>query len=276
LAELVVEFPDDKPQPAGHGAAAEDDVLAQIEKARQELDSAVSGRGDPKDPLAGGRFKPDAKPASRPAGAPAGTPPAAHAPAAAAASPPAGAGIENPFVEGTGGIALPSLLSIEQVYGHAGLEPKPEQLDIFRVEQMLADPEMADLDLSIRARTVKMTLKTMGKELHEVLLDAARRDQALDAYAQWLADAVARVEGEVQAANERLKREVEEFTARKNAEIEANRALLEQAWSSQRAFVQDKAKEEQRLFDIAAPFVASGENPVVVGGKAAAPKGERK
>jgi hypothetical protein len=178
-------------------------------------------------------------------------------------------------VPGGSGIALPSLLTTAQIYERAGLAPKDGEINIFRIEQMLADPEMADLELSIRARTVKMTLKTMGRELHEVLLDAAKRDQALDAYGQWLGETVQQVEAQVQAANARLKQEIEDFVARKNTEIESNTALLAQAHAARQSYAQDKAKEEQRLFDIAAPFVAPGENPVVVGGSSA-PKGETK
>jgi hypothetical protein len=274
----VVEFPEDsKP---GTGAAGkgkpspEDDVLAQIERARAELDSAVAGKGQAPsaDPLSGGKFKPEPRPSGT---AGSGKPTIQHAAAQPAAAGTGGA-IDNPFEPGgSSGIALPSLLTIQQVYERAGLASGPDTLDINRIEQMLADPEMADLALSIRARTVKMTLKTMGKELHDVLLDAAKRDQALDAYGQWLAEAVQTVEAQVQAANARLRDEIAEFTARKNAEIEGNTALLAQAHAARQSYGQDKAKEEQRLFEVAAPFVAPGENPVVVGGSSA-PKGDAK
>jgi hypothetical protein len=270
LAELVVEFPDDPPGAGGSGkgkAAPDDDVLAQIERARAELDSVVSSKpGAGGDRLADGKFKPEAK--SQPP-----TAAAVKLGGAGSSGLPAGPGVGG--AAAGSGIALPSLLTTAQVYERAGLAPKEGDLNIFRIEQMLADPEMADLELSIRARTVKMTLKTMGKELHEILLDAAKRDQALDSYGQWLGEAVTQVEAQVQAANARLKEEIDEFIAKKNAEIDGNTALLAQAHSARQSFVQEKAREEERLFNIAAPFVAPGENPVVVGGSSA-PKGEQK
>jgi hypothetical protein len=264
LAELVVEFPDDpKTQASATKAGArEDDVLAQIERVQAELDSSLKTGSTGKrvapagsaDPLSGAAFKPGQ------AGQTAGTTPV---------QPP----IDNPFTEPQG-ISLPALLTIQQIYTHAGLDSKEGELDIYRIEQMLADPEMADLELSIRARTVRMTIKTMGKELHDILLDAGRRDQALDAYAQWLADAVSKVEQQVETQNAKLRQEIEEFIAAKNAQIESNLQAAQQARAAKQTFDVQMAAEEERLFAIAAPFVAPGENPVVVGGSAQTRKGD--
>jgi hypothetical protein len=243
LAELVVEFPDDQPahgrSPAKAGSsAADEDPLAAIERVRLELESGMPKK--PGDPLKGGTFVPPP------------SPPLPSADATSVAS----------------GIPLPTLLKIEDVYTRAGLDKDPQAMTVDRIEGMLKDPDVADLDLPIRARTVKVTLKNMGHELHEVLLDAARRDQALDSYGQWLQEQTQVVAAQVEAQNAKLKQEIEQFIAEKNGQIDANKDMLAQAREAQAAFTKQQAAEEQRLFDIVAPFVAPGENPVVVGGSA--------
>jgi hypothetical protein len=201
-----------------------------------ELERDIPKR--PGDPLAGGTFIPPA--------------PTTPADATSAAS----------------GIPLPSLLAIDEVYARAGLNAAADTMTVYRVESMLQDPDVADLDLAIRARTVRVTLKNMGHDLHDVLLDAAKRDQALDSYDQWLQEQTQVVAAQVEAQNAKLKQEVEQFIADKNAQIEANKRMLDQAREAQFAFGKQKAAEEQRLFEIVAPFVAAGENPVVIGGNA--------
>jgi hypothetical protein len=260
LAGLVVEFPDETaPTASGTGGGSEgaDDVLASIEKARLELEGHVAQRrtgsspaGRP-DPLGG------ADSIANPFAAEANLPPPAPSEAASGSK-----------------IPLPTLLTVEQVYERAGLSSDPQQMNIYRVQQMVGDPEMADLDMTIRARMVKMTLKSMGHDLHEIIVDAAKRDSALDSYGGWLTAQVENVGAQVEAENAKLKQEIEEFIAAKNAQIQANRAALEQARQSQASFSQTRQAEEQRLFDTVAPFVAPGENPVVVGGSAPKRKGD--
>jgi hypothetical protein len=260
----VVEFPDDAavktaatPDKAGAGA---DDVLASIERARQELEGHVAQRKL-------GAATPKAYPDSDPLGRSS----TSANPFIDDSAPPA-----VPSGDAAGSqIPLPTLLTVDKIYDRAGLSADPQQMNVYRVQQMLADPDMADLDLAMRARTVKLTLKNMGHELHEIIVDAAKRDQALDSYGDWLKAQVEHVAEQVETENAKLKQEIDDFIAAKNGQIAANRAAFEQAKASQLTYAQDRQAEEQRLFDTVAPFVAPGENPVVVGGSAGARKGDQ-
>jgi len=233
IAGLVVEFPE-QPKPAaarpGATGGGGEDVLAAIEQARKELEGSVSANFDE------GSSRKETK--------------AAGTDKAAAATAPA--------------IALPGVLSVSEVYERAKIASDPSGFDVYKVESMLQDPEMADLSMDIRARMVKMTLKSMNRELHEVLLDAARRDQALEQYAQWLGGKVEEVSVQVEAQNGKLQREMEDFIAAHNAAIEQNKRALAQARAALRDFQERKHAEEERLFNTVAPFVAPGENPVVI------------
>lgn len=246
LAELVVEFPDDQGKagtPKQKGGEKQD-VVSAIEEIAAGLET-------------------QAKPAfEHPADAAVVLPQAASA---------ATSGAQIPS-----GIKLPVLLNIAQVYEKAQIKPDAEGFDISRVEQMLANPEIADLPLEIRARSVKMALQSMGKELRSVLEDAARRDKALDDYLVYLQHRAGQVDEQVAAANDAIRKEIEAFVQAKNALIEQNKAFQEQARQALAVFSQAKEAEEKRLFGIVAPFVSSGENPVIIDGGAPQGAAEQK
>lgn len=238
LAALVVEFPDEKEHQGApkQKGAADTDVVSAIEEIARGLET-------------------ESKPSFEHTAAPAG---AAVDPNAPATDPSAA----------DAGIKLPVILNISQVYDKALIKPDAEGFDINRVEQMLANPEIADLPVEIRARSVKMALSSMGKDLRGVLEDAARRDKALDDYQVYLEHRTGQVEDQVTAANAALQKEIEAFTQAKNALMMQNKALLEQARNALSSFSVAKESEEKRLFSIVAPFVTPGENPVIVSGSA--------
>jgi hypothetical protein len=248
LAELVVEFPEE--QQATAPKQSEEDVLASIERIRSDIEADVK-QIKPKFEDAAAETQPTAAPASG---------------ATAAAS------------SGTAsGIRVPPILSVDEIYAKAELAPAEGKVDVYRVEQMLSDPEIADLPLETRARSVRMALRSMGIELPDLLADAGRRDQALEAYEQFLGEAFDEVSRQVSEANAQLQLEIDEFVRSRTAQIEANRSALEQARAGVARFSDAKAAEERRLFNTVAPFVAPGQNPVQLSGNAPGePKGGNK
>lgn len=239
LAGLVVEFPDEKEHQGApkQKGAADTDVVSAIEEIARGLET-------------------ESKPSFEHPAAPVGTDPSLTAPAAGQGAAP------------EAGIKLPVILSIPQVYDKALIKPDAEGFDVNRVEQMLANPEIADLPVEIRARSVKMALSSMGKDLRTVLEDAARRDKALDDYQVYLEHRTGQVEEQVAAANAALQKEIEAFTQAKNSLMVQNKAFLDQARNALSSFSVAKEAEEKRLFAIVAPFVTPGENPVIVSGSA--------
>jgi hypothetical protein len=267
LAELVVEFPEDRQKlpggkpPAGKQAGAGgQDVVAAIEELTKQLEGSAKTDFEGAPPLKG----------SAPSAAIA-------AKAGAGASPAASAPLQSVAADSGAGIKMPVILDIDQVYDRAQIKPGPDGFDLNKIEQMLNHPDIANLPIDIRARSVKMALQSMGRDLRAVLEDAARRDKALDDYLVYLEHRVQQVEEQVGTANEGLKREIEDFVQAKNAVIGQNRALADQARQAVDSFRHAKQGEEQRLFNIVAPFVSPGENPVVISGDAdSAPRPEFK
>jgi hypothetical protein len=244
LAELVVEFPEDKAAPA---ADSRRDVLASIEEVRGQIEAETAHHRNtmqksvsPETPEISGQDKHEkpVKPTLPPRPAMTGVP---------------------------SQITLPAVLGIAEIYKKAGLEAQPEGFDIYAVEKMLQDPEIAELPLETRARSVRMALRSMGRELNDIIADAAKRDQALEIYEQVVGDAIEDVGKQVVEANAKLQAEVDEFVRSKTALMEANRHALEQARQGLAEYRRSKTAEEERLFKTVAPFVAPGQNPVSIG-----------
>ena len=240
LAELVVEFPEaerarNEPKSSG------DDVVAAIEQIRKGLENDIAPdySKEETDEVSIKTAQPDNLP--RMTGALGG--------------------------EADASIKLPAMLSIAEVYERAGIKSDGSGFDLAKLEELLADPEIADLPLEIRARSVKASLKAMGRELRDIIEEAARRDQALEDYLVYLEHRVQQVEEQVAAANVALKHEIDDYVAAKTAAIESNKQTLQDAKGALADFRRGKTTEEQRLFNMVSPFVLPGENPVIISEK---------
>lgn len=240
LAEIVVEFPEEEQPPESSGVeTTTEDVVAAIEKIRLDLEKSVTPdfEGDT-----------DAPPA--PTGS---EPPRVDAGASTAADTRTA---DEP-------IRVPKALSVAEVYERAKLEAAGD-LDVYRVEEMLEDAEIADLDTAMRARMVRMTLKNMGHELADILADAGRRDQVLEDYLFFLERRVEEIEGQVAAANAAIQQEIDELIKARTAALRQNEAKLREVHDALEEYRRSKQAEEQRLFDIVSPFVEQGQNPVEI------------
>ncbi len=264
LAGLVVEFPEDQ---KGSGGAAskgggdqtETDPLAAIEAIRADLESSTSldtRKLDAEADKLAERAEDSMAAASRPA--------ASGAPSAGGKSDKTAISGLPDAPAGMAAIRLPIVLSIPQVYEKAELPAVPGGFDLVKVAAMLEDPEITGLPLEVRARSVKMAVKAAGGEMKEVLADAARRDQALEVYLDYLQRKVAEVQGQVETQNSSLEQEIQDFITARRAIIESNKAKLEAARQALHSYSDSKQAEEERLYQLVAPFVAPGENPVVV------------
>jgi|WetSurMetagenome_2_1015567.scaffolds.fasta_scaffold381996_1 hypothetical protein len=285
LAELVIEFPEDEPgqpgaggkpgargagghgpsqrgggatgKPAGGGKPGGGDVVDAIERIRLDLEQSLAP--DFSDPGA------KTAPASS-STAPVGTAPAARPGEGAAANvSPTATGIDPADIAGAAQgeiVALPGVLDVTGVYERAQLTG--QDFDIYKVETLMADKEVADLEPGMRARMVRMTLKNLGKELPDILADAGRRDAVLEAYARLLVQQGSQLGAEVERINAAVQQEIDAFMQARTAVIKANQQRLAEYEAKVQAFKEAKHAEEERLFNIAAPFVEHGANPVDV------------
>jgi hypothetical protein len=256
LAELVIEFPEDEPGKSGGGATGKpagagkagggEDVVDAIERIRLDLEQSLAPD------FSDAAVKPAAKGSAAVEVKHTGSAASLSSDLAAASASAAPGEI----------VALPAVLDISGVYERAQLTG--QDFDIYKVEALMADKEVADLEPGMRARMVRMTLKNLGKELPDILADAGRRDAALEAYTRLLAQQGAQLSVEVERINATVQQEIDAFVQARTAVIKANAQRLAEFETKAQAFQDAKHAEEERLFNIAAPFVEQGANPVDV------------
>ena len=244
LAELVIEFPDEEASqvasgtPGSMGSEANADVVDAIEKIRRDLEQSMEPD-----------FSSEGSHREENVSAGESSAPSEPSPAPASASEEL--------------VSLPVVLDVAGVYQRAELTGK--EFDIYKVETLMADQEVADLEPALRARMVRMTLKNLGKELTDILADAGKRDAALEAYLRLLEQQGAKLSADVERINARIQQEIDAFVEARTAVLKQNAQRLAEYTSRVNAFQDEKQAEEERLFKIAAPFVSEGANPVELG-----------
>lgn len=158
------------------------------------------------------------------------------------------------------------------VYQAARVPTPPHGFTAHELLKMLDSPHLSALDPKARAQALAgfLEMNPAGRvSIRDVIEDAVRRDQALDAYEKALQEALAEKERQIAAQNAALQAEIDELARRNQERMRANAEALE----AERARVVEwryaKMREERRLFDAVAPFVES--NPVSLGGVGSAP-----
>ena len=153
------------------------------------------------------------------------------------------------------------------VYEAARVPVPPHGFTAHALLKMLASPDLAALDEKARARALAgfLEMNPAGSvSIRDVIEDAVRRDQALDAYERSLQESFARREIEVSTQNAALQAEIDELARRNQERMRANTADLEAERARVLEWRYAKMQEERRLFDAVAPFVEA--NPVSLGG----------
>ena len=166
-------------------------------------------------------------------------------------------------VDGAG--ANPEDFPLDKIYASAGITPPAHGFTVDKLVEMMNAEEFVALEPATKATVIAGLLRRLpggAVDVDDIVADAARRDQALDAFESFLADRVRRAAAEVEASNAALQQEIDEL-ARTNGELmTANRQRLTEEQARFDRWLTRKRGEEQRLFDAVRPFV--GSNPVTL------------
>ena len=148
------------------------------------------------------------------------------------------------------------------VYEEAGIELPLHGYGVDKVGEMLQSKHLQTLGREVRATAVLAALEAAQVPVKDVLQDALRRDGALDAFEEAKQREVQQLRAEAERRIQAIKDEIESVLKAKNAELESLKRAGEAA---QEAFVKlqaRKRREEERLFEVVAHFVAGSENPI--------------
>ncbi|PKL75402.1 MAG: hypothetical protein CVV27_15545 [Candidatus Melainabacteria bacterium HGW-Melainabacteria-1] len=136
---------------------------------------------------------------------------------------------------------------------------------VYKVEEILAQPELQNLPKETRAKAAAVALRAMGSSVEEVIQDAYLKDQALD-QAELLQRQLSH---ETKQRNEarigEIQQEVDQFLKAKNTEIEALREENYQSDQQLHQWVEAKLQEKKRLFQILSHFVADDSANITLG-----------
>jgi hypothetical protein len=151
----------------------------------------------------------------------------------------------------------------DQIYSSAGIRDPEHGFTVYKLIEMMEADELRGLDDATRAKVLGGMLRRLPSgpvSLDDIVRDAVRRDQALDAFERFLADRVARVGQELEEKNGALQAEIDDLVRRNTEQMEANRAKIEAERQRFERWQRRKQAEEDRLFTAVQPFAAS--NPV--------------
>jgi len=172
--------------------------------------------------------------------------------------------LDTSELAGSADIELGGLASFEEIYTRVDLPLAGDPgFHIFTVERLLQSKHIAGLSDRAKAAAIMVSMEANGVALADVITDAMKRDQALDAFQEALQEQLDELVADVEVTNESIQQEIEEYLEAKREEIAANKARLEGARVQFEAWSAAKAREEQRLYDAVAPLLESADtNPI--------------
>jgi hypothetical protein len=153
--------------------------------------------------------------------------------------------------------------SFEEIYQEAGIAQTECSVD--ELTKLLENPAVANQPLSVKIVAVNLALSAKGIGADVPIADAVRRDRALDAYQEMLAERAQNIEKSNSVKIEEITKETEEYLKRKQAEIEALRTEISEANRQSVDFSIRREVEEKRMFELISPFLEGKPNPVSVG-----------
>lgn len=136
---------------------------------------------------------------------------------------------------------------------------------IFDVEEILNAPELKTLPRETKAKAAIVTLRTTGSTIEEVLEDAYRKDQALDAAEVVKKRKTLQKKQENEQKIQAIKKEIDDFLKQKNSEIESLMAENQELDKSLSLWIKAKLEEEKRIHDIVLHFVKEEESKITLG-----------
>jgi hypothetical protein len=159
-----------------------------------------------------------------------------------------------------------NVTDFSEVYTEAGVVAPAHGYGVQKVAEMLANPRLIDLGREVKASAVLTALEAAGVSLADVIQDAVRRDQALDAFEVAKQQELERLDAGNRSRLAEIDTEIQDFLREKNAEVESLKASTAAAKEAFAQLAERKRREEQWLQDVVRHFVEPAENPITATG----------
>jgi hypothetical protein len=143
-----------------------------------------------------------------------------------------------------------ALLSYEDIYHAAGILSPRSGYGIHKVVDMLNSERIRDLARDVKRASVLMALDAAGTSADDLLQDATRRQQALEAYAAGQQKQLESFEARKATENTKIKAEMDRVAAHYAERIQHNNDLVAREKESLRNWQSAKQNENQRIAEV--------------------------
>ncbi|HEU0121737.1 MAG TPA: hypothetical protein VFQ91_14505 [Bryobacteraceae bacterium] len=175
----------------------------------------------------------------------------------AAAPPPPPAKFEKTAAAGVS-------MTFEDIYAAAEIKPPAHGYTVFKVADMLQSEHIRELPAEVKKGSILVALDAAGVKIADVVQDAIRRDQALDAFERVRQKSVEDLEAKKLAENQKIQADLDKYVEEQKARLKANLAEIDKQKESFSSWRIQKQLEEQRIADCVSYFVT--DNPITTAG----------
>ncbi|MBM3783344.1 MAG: hypothetical protein FJW30_03235, partial [Acidobacteria bacterium] len=137
--------------------------------------------------------------------------------AATVAAPPPPARFDKPVAAAAAG----TLTNFDEIYSAADIRSVGNGFSIFKVADMLSSEHIKAMPAEMKKGSVMLALDAAGVKIHDIIQDAVRRDQALDAFERVHQKAVDDLESRKTQENQKLQADLDKFVAEQKAKMQS-------------------------------------------------------
>jgi hypothetical protein len=164
--------------------------------------------------------------------------------------------------------------TFEDIYNAAEIKAPAHGYSILKVADMLNSEHIRQMPAEVKKGSILVALEAAGVKIQEVIQDAIRRDQALDAFERIRLKSVEDIETKKIEENRKIQADLDKFVAEQKARLQANLAEVDKQKESFSSWRIQKQLEEQRIADCVSYFVT--DNPISTAANPRPVSGEKK
>jgi hypothetical protein len=150
--------------------------------------------------------------------------------------------------------------SFDDIYGAADIKAPAHGYSILKVSDMLNSEHIRAMPPEVKKGSIMVALDAAGVKIQEVIQDAIKRDQALDAFERVRLKSVDDLEARKAEENRKVQADLDKYVAEQKAKLQANLDEVAKQKESFIAWRKEKQVEEQRIADCVSYFVT--DNPI--------------
>jgi hypothetical protein len=151
-------------------------------------------------------------------------------------------------------------MTLADIYTAADIKPPVHGYTILKVSEMLNNPHIRQMPPEVKKGSIMVALEAAGVKVEEIIQDAIRRDQALDAFERFRVKTVQDLESRKSEENRKIQAEIDKYVADQKAKLQANLDEVAKQKESLESWRLEKQNEEQRIADCVSYFVT--DNPI--------------